>query len=78
MDNGAKAVIECDLASGAQQTLASDLAVVVPQVVTPLRLGGVGDMCGPMWPFTGIAAGADGALYVSGDLEGSVLALRPA
>ncbi|MCB2073814.1 MAG: SMP-30/gluconolactonase/LRE family protein [Novosphingobium sp.] len=78
VDNGAKAVIECDLASGAQQTLASDLAVGVPQGVTPLRLGGVGDMCGPMWPFTGIAAGADGALYVSGDLEGSVLALRPA
>jgi sugar lactone lactonase YvrE len=78
VDDGAKAVIECDLASGAQQTLASGLAVGVPEGVTPLRLGGVGDMCGPMWPFTGIAAGADGALYVSGDLEGSVLALRPA
>jgi hypothetical protein len=29
-----------------------------------------------MGPFAGIAAGADGTLYVSGDAEGSVLAIR--
>jgi hypothetical protein len=35
-------------------------------------------MSGPMGPFAGVAAGADGTLYVSGDAEGSVLAIRPA
>jgi hypothetical protein len=29
-----------------------------------------------MGPFAGITAGVDGTLYVSGDAEGSVLALR--
>jgi hypothetical protein len=29
-----------------------------------------------MGPFAGIAAGSDGTLYVSGDAEGSVLAIR--
>ena len=78
IDDGAKAVIECDLGRGTQQTIASGLAVGDPEGVVPMRLGGVGDMCGPMWPFTGIAAASDGTLYVSGDLEGSVLAVRPA
>jgi hypothetical protein len=31
-----------------------------------------------MGPFAGITAGSDGTLYVSGDAEGSVLAIRPA
>jgi hypothetical protein len=31
-----------------------------------------------MGPFAGIAAAADGTLYVSGDAEGSVLAIHPA
>jgi hypothetical protein len=39
-------------------------------------LGAIGDMCGPMVSFSGLAAGADGTLYVSGDAEGSVLAVR--
>ena len=78
VDTGAKEVVELDLLSGVRQTLAGALPVGTPQGVPPLRPGGVGDMCGPMWSFTGIAAGADGVLYVSGDAEGSVLSLRPA
>ena len=77
VDTRAKTVIELDLASGARATIASDLPVGAPAGVAPLRLGGVGDMCGPMWSFTGLAAGADGTLYVSADAEGSVMAIRP-
>ena len=49
-----------------------------PDGVPPQFLGGVGDMCGPMLHFAGLAAAADGTVYISGDAEGSVLALRPA
>jgi len=77
VEGGAKQVIQLDLATGETQVLASNLPVGTPAGVSSLRLGGVGEMCGPMWSFTGIAAASDGALYVSGDAEGSVLALRP-
>jgi sugar lactone lactonase YvrE len=78
IETGAKQVTECDLAPGARRVRATGLPVGRPQGVPALRLGGVGDMCGPMWSFTGIAAAADGALYVSADAEGSVIALRRA
>ncbi|MDE2597539.1 MAG: gluconolaconase [Sphingomonadales bacterium] len=76
VDTVAKQVIECDLSGGGRRTIAAGLPVGAPQGVLGRFTGGVGDMCGPMWSFTGIAAGADGTLYVSGDAEGSVLALR--
>jgi len=41
-----------------------------------VQLGGVGDMCGPMNTFTGVAVAPDGTVYLSADAEGSVLALR--
>ena len=78
VDTVGKTVLECDLASGARRVLADNLAVGAPLGIAPLKLGGVGDMCGPMWTFTGIAIGGDGTLYISADGEGSVLALRPA
>jgi sugar lactone lactonase YvrE len=78
VETAAKQVTELDLPTGAKRVIASNLAVGTPAGVRPLRLGGVGDMCGPMWSFTGIAAAPDGALVVSADAEGSVLALRPA
>jgi len=78
IESGAKQVTELDLATGARQVLASNLPVGTPHGIPALRLGGVGEMCGPMWSFTGIAAAGDGTLYISGDAEGSVLALRPA
>lgn len=77
VDTQGKSVIELDLASGARTTIASGLPVGAPAGVKPVWLGGVGDMCGPMVPFTGLAAAVDGTLYVAGDAEGSVLTLRP-
>jgi hypothetical protein len=58
--------------------IASNLPVGAPPGVVPKFLGPIGDMSGPMVNFAGIAAGPDGTLYLSGDGEGSVLALTPA
>lgn len=76
LDTKAKDLIECDLGSGKRFSIASGLPVGAPAGVNPKALGGVGDMCGPMGNFTGIDAAADGTVYVCGDLEGSVLAIR--
>ncbi len=78
VDVGAKTLVACDLASGERQVLATGLPVKAPSGVTPKLLGGVGDMSGPMVPFCGVAAAGDGTVYVAGDAEGSVLAVRPA
>lgn len=78
VDVKAKQLIESDLSGGSRVAVASDLPVGAPKGMVQTRLGGVGDMCGPMWTFTGVTVGADGTVYVSGDAEGSVLALRRA
>ena len=77
VDAGAQELIEYDLASGARRTIASNLPVGAPPGVIPKLLGAIGTLSGPMGPFAGIAAGADGTLYVSADAEGSVLAIHP-
>jgi len=77
-DPGANALVTCDASGGNRQTIASDLPIGAPGGGRPVQLGGVGDMCGPMFTFTGVAAGADGTIYLSADAEGSVLALHPA
>ena len=77
IDTAAKSLVEVDPASGSQRTLAHDLPVGAPTGVAPRFLGPIGDMAGPMIPFAGIAAGADGTLFISGDAEGSVLSLSP-
>lgn len=77
VDAGAKQLIEYDLATKARRTLADSLPVGAPPGVTPKFLRAIGTMSGPMGPFAAIAAAADGTLYVSGDAEGSVLAIRP-
>jgi sugar lactone lactonase YvrE len=76
VDAGEKAVIAVDLACGARTTIASGLPVGSPPGVDPKPLKGMPPFSGPQGPFAGIAAGADGTLYVSADGEGSVLALR--
>ena len=78
VDSVAKELIEYDLASGERRSIATDLPIGPPPGVVPKFLGGIGDMAGPMGPFTDIDGGPDGTLYVSGDAEGSVLAIRPA
>jgi hypothetical protein len=58
--------------------IASELPVGAPESVTPKPLRGIAPFTGPQGPFAGITAGADGTLYISGDAEGTVLALRKA
>jgi sugar lactone lactonase YvrE len=76
VDTLAKTLTELDPATRASRTIASNLPVGAPAGVTPKFLGSIGDMAGPMIPFADVTAGPGGRLYVSGDAEGSVLALR--
>lgn len=78
VDTGTKSLVGCDLSGGDRNILATNLPVGAPIGITPHYLGPIGDMAGPMINFCGLTAGLDGTLYLSGDAEGSVLALRPA
>lgn len=77
VDALAKALVEYDIGTGLRKVIAANLPVGAPPGVTPKFLGAIQPLSGPMGPFAGIAAGADGTLFVSADAEGSVLALRP-
>jgi sugar lactone lactonase YvrE len=76
VDAGAKKLIAFDLERREQRTIATGLPVGAPPGVTPKPLRGMPPFSGPQGPFAGIAAGPDGALYLSADADGSVLALR--
>jgi sugar lactone lactonase YvrE len=77
VDAGAKQVVAIDLDSKQRRrTIASGLPVGPPPGVEPKPLKGMPPFSGPQGPFAGITAGPDGTLYVSGDGDGSVLALR--
>lgn len=76
VDALAKELVEYDIRDGARRVIAANLPVGAPPGVVPKFLGGVGEMSGPMGPFAGITAGADGTLYVSADAEGCVVALK--
>jgi DNA-binding beta-propeller fold protein YncE len=76
VDAGAKELVAFDLNTAARRVIASDLPVGAPPGVQPKPLLGMPPFSGPQGPFAGIAAGADGTLYVSADAEGSVLAIR--
>jgi sugar lactone lactonase YvrE len=76
LDAGRKELIRVNLANGAREVLAAQLPLGAPAGVVPKTLGAIGTLSGPMGPFAGVAAGVDGTLYLSGDAEGSVLALR--
>jgi sugar lactone lactonase YvrE len=76
VDADTKSLIEVDLAGGTRATIASGLPVGAPPGVTPKPLRGMPPFSGPQGPFAGIAAAADGTLYVSADTDGSVLAVR--
>lgn len=75
-DPGSQAIVAADLSGSARETIATRLPIGGVGGAQPVQLGGVGDMCGPMNTFTGIAAAPDGTLYLSADAEGSILALR--
>ena len=76
VDAGAKKLIAFDLNTHVQQTIAAGLPVGPPPGVTPKPLKGMAPFSGPQGPFAGIAATADGTLYISADGDGSILALR--
>jgi sugar lactone lactonase YvrE len=76
VDALARELIEYDMASGARRIIAAELPVGAPPGVTPKFLRAIPPLSGPMGPFAGIAAAADGTLYISADAEGSVVALR--
>ena len=77
VDAGAKELIEYNLATRSRRTIAVNLPVGAPPGVIPKYLGPIGTLAGPMGPFAGITAATDGTLYVSGDAEGSILAITP-
>jgi sugar lactone lactonase YvrE len=77
VDTEAKELVEYNIGNGARRAIATGLPVGAPSGVTPKFLRGIEGFCGPMGPFAGITAGPDGTLYVSGDAEGSVLAIHP-
>jgi glucose/arabinose dehydrogenase len=76
VDTEAKSLIQIDPNSGVRTTIASNLAVGAPPGIRPKFLANVGDMAGPMVPFSDVTAAADGTLYVSADAEGSVLEIK--
>jgi sugar lactone lactonase YvrE len=76
VDAGTKTLVSVDLATKVRQTIARELPVGAPPGVTPKPLRGLPPFSGPQGPFSGIAAGPDGTLYLSADAEGSVMALR--
>ena len=78
VDSGSKELISYDLDTAVRSVLASGLPVGPPPGVTPKPLKGMPPFSGPQGPFAGITAGTDGTLYISGDGDGSVLALRRA
>jgi sugar lactone lactonase YvrE len=77
VDAGAKKLIAFDLSSNVAHTIASGLPVGPPPGVVPKPLKGMPPFSGPQGPFAGVAATADGTLYISADADGSILALRP-
>ena len=76
VDAGAKELIAFDLNTNVRHTIASGLPVGPPPGVVPKPLKGMPPFSGPQGPFAGIAAAADGTLYISADGDGSVLAVR--
>ncbi len=77
VDAGARELVEYDMVRQQRRTLAAGLPVGAPPGVVPKPVRPFPPLSGAIAPFAGIAAGADGTLYLSADAEGSVLALRP-
>ena len=78
LDAGERSLIEFHRASGTRTTLAADLPVSAPPGISPRPIHPFPPLSGAMGPFSDLALGADGTLYICADAEGSVLALRPA
>lgn len=79
LDSGKKELLALSLKTKQRQTIAANLPVGAQPGVTPKPLRGIpGLIPGPLSPFAGLAVGNDGTIYIAGDGEGSVLALKRA
>lgn len=79
VDAGARELVAFSLATRQRETVASNLPVGAPPGVVPKILAGIpGLLPGPLRPFAGITAGADGTIYLAADGDGSVLMIRRA
>ena len=79
VDAGSKELIAVSLGTKQQQTIASGLPVGAQPGVTPQILMGIAGLIqGPLTPFSGLAVGGDGTVYLAADGEGSVLTLKRA
>lgn len=81
VDSGSKELIAVSLGTKQQQTIASGLPVGAQPGVTPqllMGIPGVIQIQGPLTPFSGLAVGGDGSVYIAADGEGSVLTLKRA
>ena len=79
VDAGSKELIAVSLGTKQQQTIASGLPVGAQPGVTPQILMGIAGLIqGPLTPFSGLAVGGDGTVYIAADGEGSVLTLKRA
>jgi DNA-binding beta-propeller fold protein YncE len=77
LDVGKKEVVELSLTTKHLQTVVTGLPVGAAPGIVPKPLPGIpGLIVGPLSPFAGLAVGRDGTLYIAGDGEGSVLALK--
>ncbi len=77
VDAGSKELIAVSLGTKQQQTIASGLPVGAQPGVTPQILMGIAGLIqGPLTPFSGLAVGGDGTVYLAADGEGSVLTLK--
>ncbi len=78
LDTGAKSLFALPLGGGERRALATGLPVgPAPGVEPELLMGIAGLIQGPLPPFSGLAVGGDGTIYLGADGEGSFLALRP-
>ena len=77
LDTGTKQLWSVSTRDGKSQVVAGGLPVGCPPGVTPQPQAGVpGFLPGPILPFAGITAAADGTIYIAADGEGSLLAVR--
>ncbi len=77
VDVGTRELVEYDMVRKQRRTLAAGLPIGAPPGVVPKPVRPFPPLSGAIAPFAGIAAGANGTLYLSADADGSVLALRP-
>jgi len=79
VDTGSKELIAFSLSTRQRQTVASNLPVGSPPGVTPKVLLGIADlMPGPLTPFSDLAIGSDGTVYIAADGDGSLMAVKRA